>query len=101
MRATSDYNLGKLNAELARQWHPTKNEKLMPSDVTPRSEKKVWWMCSRGHEWYARVADRTSGTGCPKCYAERRGKRFRRVALRKSENKKEKSIQATLTEYPD
>ena len=28
-------------------------------------------------EWEARIADRTGGTGCPKCYKERRGKRLR------------------------
>ena len=31
------------NPKLAREWHPTKNGKLTPKDVTVSSDKKVWW----------------------------------------------------------
>ena len=31
------------NPELSKEWHPVKNENLMPCDVTPGSSKKVWW----------------------------------------------------------
>lgn len=34
--------LATLNPELAKQWHPTKNEELTPYDVVPGSGKKVW-----------------------------------------------------------
>ena len=40
MRATSDYNLGKLYPNVASEWHPTKNRELTPYDVTPGSDKK-------------------------------------------------------------
>ncbi len=54
--------------KLARQWHPTRNETLKPSDVFPGSSRKVWWRCEKGHEWQASVAARTgSGAGCPVC----------------------------------
>ena len=41
--------------EIAKQWHPTKNGDLTPSDVAVSSHKKVWWTCPKGddHEWEA------------------------------------------------
>lgn len=54
----------------AREWHPTKNGTLKPSDVTFGSGKKVWWKCPIGHEYQASMYDRgTGGTNCPICSA--------------------------------
>lgn len=54
--------------ELSKEWNFLKNEKLTPLDVLPRSNKKVWWKCDRGHEWEAAVSSRTGmGTNCPYC----------------------------------
>ena len=57
--------------KISKEWHPTKNGKLKPSDFTKSSGKKVWWMCSKDtdHEWEAIIYDRTRkyGTGCPIC----------------------------------
>ena len=58
------------NSELAKEWHPTKNNNLTPNDVIPNSHKKVWWKCSKGHEWEATIGNRNRGTGCPKCAKE-------------------------------
>lgn len=59
--------------ELAKEWHPTKNGDLTPSDVFPGSGKKIWWQCEKGHEWESTVNARTSkGRGCPQCSAERK-----------------------------
>lgn len=54
---------------LAQQWHPTKNGNLLPSDVTPGSGQKVWWICpiNSEHEWLSRVYNRVRGRGCPYC----------------------------------
>lgn len=58
--------------EIAKEWHPTKNGSLNPSDVTFGSGKKVWWKCPIGHEYQASVHDRgTGGTSCPICNASR------------------------------
>jgi hypothetical protein len=65
--ACDDNCLATLNPNLAKQWSPTKNEKLIPRDVTIGSSKKVWWRCDRGHEWQAVVKSRSMGNGCPKC----------------------------------
>lgn len=64
-----DHNLAVDNPSLAAQWHPTKNGKLNPCDVTPHSDTVAHWQASCGHVWAARVASRnTKGyPGCPKC----------------------------------
>jgi hypothetical protein len=66
-RAYPDNCLEVLNLNLAKQWHPTKNLSLTPMDVTAGSNKKVWWVCDKGHEWQVRIAGRNKGYGCPYC----------------------------------
>ncbi len=56
--------------EIAKEWHPTKNGKLLPTMVTYGSHKKVWWVCFWKHEWVSTVNDRTNSNhshGCPYC----------------------------------
>lgn len=55
------------NPSLAKEWNYEKNNGLTPMEVMPNSGKKVWWKCSKGHEWQARVADRNKGRGCHIC----------------------------------
>lgn len=39
-----------------------------PDKVAPRSNRKVWWTCSKcGYEWQAIIQSRTRGNGCPAC----------------------------------
>lgn len=60
--------------EVAAQWHPTRNGRLRPSDVTARAGRYVWWKCPEGpdHEWRAVVGSRTNrGAGCPYCAGRR------------------------------
>ncbi len=76
----SDVNdLATKNPQLAADWHPTKNGELTPSDVTPGTHRKVWWKCSKcGHEWQAKISNRTYGNGCPVCARHNRtSKRLR------------------------
>ena len=68
-------DLQTVNPTLAKEWNYEKNNGLTPMDVAPNSNKKVWWKCSKGHEWQAAVYSRTSGTGCPYCYKESRQKK--------------------------
>ncbi len=60
-------DLKTINATLASEWHPTKNGSLKPSDIKPNSNRKVWWVCSKGHEWQQTVSVRNTGIGCPYC----------------------------------
>lgn len=58
--------------DLIDEWHRDKNGTMRPEDVTPYSDKKVWWKCRKhGHEWEAVVKSRTKGTGCPVCSGNR------------------------------
>lgn len=66
--APAEKNLAVLNPRLASEWHPTKNGELRPIDVWPSSNKRIWWQCSKGHEWQVTAASRASGTACPYCY---------------------------------
>ncbi len=62
------YNdLKTINPSLANEWNYEKNNGLTPEDVTPGSDKKVWWKCSKGHEWQSTVGHRHRGRGCPYC----------------------------------
>jgi hypothetical protein len=60
--------------ELVHEMHPTRNPGLDPKTIGAGSTRKVWWRCSEGHEWQARIADRSTGRGCPVCANARRGK---------------------------
>lgn len=53
--------------DVAASWHPTRNGTLTPQHVVTASERKVWWVCSLGHEWQSLVGTRTNGAGCPVC----------------------------------
>jgi hypothetical protein len=62
------YNdLATVNPNLAKEWHPTKNLILKPTEVAPNSGKIVWWKCHKGHEWEAQIQSRNKGNGCPYC----------------------------------
>jgi hypothetical protein len=56
-----------LNDLLIKQVHPTKNKSLDISSLSSGSNKKVWWICEKGHEWEARIDHRTQGSGCSYC----------------------------------
>ena len=71
-KVLSGYNdLETRNPKLALEWNYEKNENLKPSEVTAGSGKKVWWKCSKGHEWQAYVNNRNKGSGCPICAREK------------------------------
>ena len=71
-KVMTGYNdLATKNPVLAAEWHPTKNGDLLPSQVTSKSGKKVWWLCKNGHEWQAKICNRANGSGCPECTRKR------------------------------
>lgn len=64
----SGYNdLQTINPSLAREWNYRKNGTLKPSQVLFGSAKKVWWVCSKGHEWRTQINVRNNGCNCPIC----------------------------------
>ena len=68
--------LSEANFWLLIEWHPTKNNKLTPNDLSINSGKKVWWKCykNKDHEWEATVNNRNKGQGCPHCYRKSKEK---------------------------
>ena len=60
-------DLATKNPDLAAEWNTTRNGLLLPTQVTQKSGKVVWWLCKHGHEWQAKVSNRANGSGCPYC----------------------------------
>lgn len=57
-----------LYPNISKEWHPIKNENFIPCEFSYGSDKKIWWICGKGHEWEATISNRTiNGRGCPKC----------------------------------
>jgi len=52
---------------LLNEWHTEKNKEFSPKEITYGCGKRVWWKCSRGHEWRVSPSNRIQGTGCPIC----------------------------------
>ena len=81
-KAADDNNLAVENPALAKEWHPTENGDLTAFDVTPGSDRKVWWKCAQGHEWPAVIENRAiQGSGCSYCLG-RRASKDNNLALR-------------------
>lgn len=62
--ATPQNNLAVIKPEDAKHFHPTKNGKLTPFDVTPSSNQKIHWTCEKGHEW---ITTPGAKKGCSQC----------------------------------
>ena len=63
-------SLAAIAPHVAAEWHPTKNEDLIPADVTSKSQRKVGCYCDKGpdHEWSAVIGNRSfNGATCPCC----------------------------------
>ena len=52
--------------EIAKQWHPTKNNPLSPAMVLPSSNKKYWWRCNEKHAFFKKPKE-VRDHGCPYC----------------------------------
>lgn len=53
--AFNEYYWWQKRPDIVKHWHPKKNKTLSPKDIKTRSKRKVWWICSHGHEHKARV----------------------------------------------
>jgi very-short-patch-repair endonuclease len=65
------------NPELQQEWNQEKNGSITLSNVSYRSNRRMWWKCVNGHEWEAVVADRTRFYGgCPTCRSNQKSERI-------------------------
>ena len=69
LKVVKSNSIEHLRPDIAKEWHPTKNGKLRPSQVSEFSGRRVWWKCKvvSEHEWITNIASRSNGTGCPYC----------------------------------
>jgi DNA-directed RNA polymerase subunit RPC12/RpoP len=69
-RVSHENSLASCHPALAAQWHPTRNDDLMPDGVTSGSGRAAWWQCAAdpAHAWRATIANRAlRASGCPHC----------------------------------
>lgn len=66
-KATDKTSLLGVNPGLCKEWNIEKNGDKHPNQFKPQSNEKVWWKCSKGHEWEAVISSRHTGRGCSEC----------------------------------
>lgn len=59
-------DLASQHPQIASEWSE-RNYPLKPDMVTVFANRKVWWRCSKGHEWNTLISTRSGGSGCPYC----------------------------------
>ena len=66
-------DLATTHPEIAKEWDFEKNGDLTPYDVSFGCNKKVAWICPKGHKYMATIAHRgtATGTNCPICNSGR------------------------------
>ena len=63
-------DLATTDTELLTEWDFEKNH-IKPTQVSRTSKKVVWWKCSLGHSWRAKIDERAIlGDGCKVCEKE-------------------------------
>ena len=78
-------DLATTNPEKAAEWDYGKNGELTPADVLENTNKKVWWICRKGHPSFAMsIHNKKVGRGCPLCMAEATGERFSKPVIQYS-----------------
>ena len=81
--------------QLLEEWNYSKNKDLSPSEVFSSSQKKVWWVCKKGHEYECSPGNKTQmHVGCPICSSRRLLKRYNDL-----ETKYPKTNNPTETKY--
>ena len=68
METLKKYNsLFEIAPTLVKEWHPTANGHLTPRNLEVDYPRRVWWICSEGHEWQSTIQYRMKQTNCPLC----------------------------------
>ncbi len=77
-------SLQEMRPNIAKEWHPTKNDGWSPIGLSWKSERKVWWLCDKcGNEYEMTVAHRVTGNGCPVCAKEKFARTYRKNRVNK------------------
>jgi hypothetical protein len=69
VKVCKDNCLAAIFPEIAKEWHPTRNNGLTPWDVVAGTHRKVWWVCDKNHVWDMKCCERTGSSkyNCPYC----------------------------------
>lgn len=71
IKALKGFNdLSTTNPEIAAEWDYDKNNGLLPEAVVIGSNKRVWWICPKGHSYDMPIYERKN-SGCPFCAGKR------------------------------
>lgn len=62
-------DLASQSKRVASEWNYSRNGLESPAGFLNHSNRKVWWVCRRGHEWESVINSRTGPmkSGCPSC----------------------------------
>ena len=69
-KACDENSFLKNHPELAKQWDYSKNT-IDIKTLTKGSNRKVWWICEKGHSYESTLVGRVFGNGCPYCYGRK------------------------------
>ena len=85
-------DLKTVRPDIAKEWHPTKNDTLTPEMFSIGSTTKIWWHCLEcGNDWYVSINNRTThNTGCPECGKKKKGNSRRSTLVMKEGSLAEK-----------
>lgn len=64
-------DLASVHPELLKEWDYKKNNGMSPETIGYRTDRKVWWICGKGHSYKTSVYHRHKGNGCPVCSNKR------------------------------
>ena len=100
-RLISKGSLFDTNPELIQEWNYEKNGEIDPRGVMAGSQAKVWWKCSKGHEWQAVIYSRTGKNkhGCPICNHKLGGEKSRRKVINIDTKHVYESVKQAAEEY--
>lgn len=65
-KLSPENSLAIVNPKLAEEWCYELNA-LSPDKVFANANISVFWKCSKGHIWKAKINNRNLGKGCPEC----------------------------------
>ena len=101
------HSLFEIAPSLVKEWHPSANGKLTPRNLEVVYPKKVWWLCSEGHEWQATIKYRRNHKDCPICGKEAAKKKvdlsldLPTIGKNKRESRRFKTKATAAIEVPD
>ena len=108
MKKLKKYNsLFQIAPNLVKEWHPTENGNLNPRNIEVVYPRKVWWICSEGHEWQATIRCRLKQNECPICEKEAANKkvdltlRMPTIGKNYRKNRRFKTKVTAVIEIPD